>query len=135
MTRGLKWRLTIGVVVVFFAGMATGLFAGAWHARQLFAGRHNPHLHQRMREHLKRELQLTPEQTEQVGPILDRMSQELEAIRRETGRQVSETMSRSHNDLLPLLKPEQREKLERMRQRHRRLLRMRGDLPPSPNEQ
>ncbi len=134
MTRALKWWLALGVIVVFFAGVATGLFAGAWHARRTFIGGHSAHFHQRMRNHLQRELQLTSEQSEQVGPILDRMTQQLDAIREETGRRVGVTMSQSHDEMLPLLTPEQQKKLNEMRERHRRMQRMHGDAPPPPDE-
>lgn len=134
MKPALKWWLALGVVVVFFAGVATGLFAGAWHARRMFAGGHSAHFHQRMRNHLQRELHLSPEQSAQVAPILDRMAQELDAIREETRARVTATMSQSHQEMLPLLAPEQQKKLNEMRERHRRMLRMGGDPPPPPNE-
>ena len=130
MTRALKWWLVFGVVVVFFAGVASGLFAGAWHARRVFIGGHSARFHQRMREHLQRELKLTPEQTEKVGPILDRTAQQLDTIREETGRRVTETINQSHDEMLPLLTPEQQEKLKEMRERHRRMLRRGGGPPP-----
>ena len=132
MTRGLKWWLALGFVVVFCAGVATGIFAGAWHARHILFNGRSSHVHQRMRDHLQRELHLTTEQSEQVGPILDRMSQELEKIRDETGRRVSATMNQSHDELIPLLNPEQQEKLNQMRERHQRAMRMHGDQPPPP---
>ena len=133
MTRGLKWWLALGVVVVFFAGVATGLFAGAWHARRVFFGGHSAQFHQRMRNHLQRELQLTPEQSEKVGPILERMTQQLDAIREETRHRVAATMGQSHDEMIPLLTPEQQQKLNEMRERHRRMLPM-GDDPPPPGE-
>ena len=130
MTKRLKWWMAAALVVVFLAGIATGLFAGAMHARHVFAGRHGGFIGQRMREHLRRELQLTPEQYEKIAPILDQTSTRLDAIREETGRRVGEAMNDSHQQIIPLLTPEQREKLDRMRERHRSILRMRGAMPP-----
>ena len=132
MTKRFNVWLAVALVGVFLAGMATGLFAGAMHARQIFGGRHGHMIGNRMREHLRRELQLTPEQFEKLAPIIDRTSAELEAIRSETGRRVAETMNSSREEIAPLLTPEQREKLDRMRERHRHILRMRGGLPPPP---
>ena len=130
MTRALKWRLVIGLVIVFLAGMATGLFAGAWHARNVVTGRHSAHFHHRMEKRLTRELNLTPEQARQAAPILDRLSQELETIREETSQRVRQTMNQSHSEMVPLLTPEQREKLEKMKARHHRILRKRGHHHP-----
>jgi Spy/CpxP family protein refolding chaperone len=126
-----KWWLVLVLVFVFFAGAAAGLFAGAWHARHIFFGRHGGHFHDRMREHLKRELSLTPEQDTKVGPILDGISNRLDEIRKETDKRVAETMTQAHDEIVPFLTPEQREKLEKMRQRHRRMLRMHGGPPPA----
>jgi Spy/CpxP family protein refolding chaperone len=130
MTKRFKVWLAISLIGVFVAGIASGLFAGAIHARHLFMGRHGGFTGQRMREHLRRELHLTPEQYEKVAPIIDRTSAQLEAIRNETGQRVAQTMKESHSEIAPLLTPEQREKLERMRERHRHIIRLRGGLPP-----
>ena len=118
MTRALQWRLLIGFVLVFLAGGATGLFVGAWHARQAFAGRHGGMMAERMREHIRRQLDLTPAQIREVDPILNDMAQQLQQIRRESGRRVAETMEQSHRAMLPHLTPEQQKELEEMRKRH-----------------
>jgi Spy/CpxP family protein refolding chaperone len=84
MTRTLKWRIAIGFLLVFLAGAATGVFAGAWHARNTFRGRHGVMMGDHMREHLVRHLNLTPEQTRELDPIFDRTAKELHTIRQET---------------------------------------------------
>jgi Spy/CpxP family protein refolding chaperone len=132
MSGRLKLWLALAFVVVFLAGAALGVFAGAMHARQIFLGRHGGFVAHRMHEHLRRELNLTPEQYEKVTPILDQMDQRLETIRSETGQRITEAMNQSHTEIVPLLTPEQREKLEQMRERHRRIMRMHGDMPPPP---
>jgi len=129
----LKWRLAIVLAIVFSAGMATGLFAGARHARQIFAGKHQTaQFEGRMRDHFKRQLELTPEQYEKVAPILDEMGKKLAVIREETGTRVTETMQQSHAELAPLLTEAQRAKLEEMKKRHRHILRVRGDRGDRP---
>ncbi len=131
MTRALQWRLLIGFVLVFLAGGATGLFVGAWHARQAFAGRHGGMMAERMREHIRRQLDLTPAQIREVDPILNDMAQQLQQIRRESGRRVAETMEQSHRAMLPHLTPEQQKELEEMKQRHVRRWHWRhGPRPP-----
>jgi Spy/CpxP family protein refolding chaperone len=136
MTRALKWRIAIGLLLVFLAGAATGTFAGAWHARSSFKVRHHGGMMgERMREHMARHLDLTPEQIRTVDPILDRAAAELHQIRTETGRRVAETMRRSHQEIAPHLTPEQQAKLEKMKGRHMRILKFRGRRhgPPPPH--
>ena len=130
--KALKWWLALVLVFVFFAGVATGLFAGAWHARHMFFLRHDEHFHNRMREHLKRELRLTSEQEGKVAPILDSLSARLDQIRNETEKRVTETMAQSHDEIVPFLTPEQRAKLEELHRRHQHILRLHGGDARSP---
>lgn len=122
MTKTLKWWLAIALVVVFCAGAALGLLACALHARHFLFHGHGPHVAERIRQHLQRELRLTPEQSEKVSPVVDRLTTQLDAIRRETSERVSQTMNEAHREISPLLTPEQRERLEHMRERHQRML-------------
>lgn len=121
MTRTLKWRIAIGFLLVFLAGAATGVFAGAWHARNTFRGRHGVMMGDHMREHLVRHLNLTPEQTRELDPIFDRTAKELHTIRQETAQRVSQTMEAAHRDFAPHLTPEQQEKVAKMKMRHMKI--------------
>jgi hypothetical protein len=135
MTPSLKGRIAVGLVLVFLAGVATGIFAGAWHARHVFVFRHGEMVGDRMREHLKRELGLTPEQLVLVEPILNQTAERLHAIRTETTQRVTEAMEESHRQLLPHLTPEQQAKIEKMKERHLRMLHHHGERPePPPDE-
>ncbi len=125
MSKALKWRIAIVLVIVFCAGVATGVMAGARHARHVFA-RHSAHFSDRMREHLQRKLELTPEQAVKVAPIVDQIGKRLEVIRDETSKRVAQTMAEAHREVVPLLDAEQRAKLEQMKNRHERRLRGRG---------
>lgn len=126
MTPKLKWLMALGLVLVFLAGAATGLFAGARHARQVFIGHHGEMMGERMRQHLKRRLELTPEQVQLADPIMAQTAQQLQAIHAETRQRVAEVMEQSRRDLSIHLTPAQQEKLEEMRQRHLRRLERRG---------
>jgi Spy/CpxP family protein refolding chaperone len=133
MTKRLKLWLALAFFVVFLAGGALGVLGGAIHARQVFFRGHGGFVAHRMREHLRHELQLTSEQNEKITPILDQMDQRLETIRNETGQRVRDAMSQSHEEIIPLLNPEQRKKLEEMRERHKHIMRIHGgDMPPPP---
>jgi Spy/CpxP family protein refolding chaperone len=138
MTAKLKWLITLGFVVVFAAGIATGVFADAWRAKQKVvvlkqSGTEEPppRLTERMIARFDRELELTPEQLEQTRPIFEETARRLHEIREETGRRVRATMTESHEQLAPFLTPEQREHLKQMKPhiRHRMKFRHRGRPP------
>ena len=129
MMKGWKWQLAVALVIVFLAGVATGLFAGARHAHFVFMGRHSAHTGERMRSHLQRQLHLTPEQSAQISPVIDRTAAQLDVIRKETSKRVAATFGQAHQEMIPYLSPEQRERLEEMKRRHRHML-LSHDLPP-----
>ena len=134
MTRTLKWGLVIGVLMVFVAGVATGMFVDARRAHDVLIFKHHRHMGERMREHLTRELQLTPEQVGKLSPIFEDTSKRLQQIRSESGRRVAETMRESHAAMAQHLTPEQRARAETMKTRHKRFMRRRGLPPPPPDE-
>ncbi|MGI8819905.1 MAG: hypothetical protein ACR2ID_03400 [Chthoniobacterales bacterium] len=135
MSSALKWRLVIGFILVFIAGGATGLFAGAWHARHAFVGRHGGRMAERMRAQMHRQLDLSPEQTAVIDPIVDRMAARLQEIRRESSRRVVATMDGSHREIATHLTPGQQRRLEQMEERHLRRMHARGGQPPPPPEE
>jgi Spy/CpxP family protein refolding chaperone len=134
MRRALIWWSVVGVLVVFAAGMATGMFVGARKAQDVLVFKHRKHMGERMRQHLIRELELTPEQIEKLSPIIEDTSRRLQEIRAESGRRVAETMQESHAAISPHLTPEQRERLATMKHRHKRFLRRRDHGRDGPDE-
>ena len=126
----LKWKIAGGVAIVFFAGLATGMFCCFWHVHHVFLDRNPEHLGAQMRAHLKWELNLTPAQIEEITPIVDRTARQLIDIRGDTGRRVSETLAQSHRDLAPHLTSEQRAKLDRMAERRQHSFHMMHFHPP-----
>lgn len=132
MTTALKWKLVLGCLLIFVAGGVTG--AWVWHAQMRHP--HMRHSADKMAQHMMARLQhqlvLTPEQVNRLEPFVRQMAAELERIRRETGKQVHQVMEESHNRMVPVLSPEQRQKLEEMERRHERRARRRGFLPPPP---
>src|SRR5438045_4539903 len=121
MNRALQWKLIAGFLLVFIAGGMTGAFFGAAYARHLFFEFHQPGLMGiRMKERLRTELNLTPEQVAKISPIIDKTAVQLRDIQRETGRRVHETMAETHRQMAPNLTDEQRQKLQQIEERHRR---------------
>lgn len=121
MSRALQWKLILGFVLVFVAGGMTGAFFGASHARHIFfEGHRGGMMSERMRDHLRRQLNLTPEQVAKISPIIDKTAAQLEQIRRDTGRRVHETFAEAHQQMAVNLTDEQRVKLQKIESRHRR---------------
>lgn len=123
MNSGLKWKLIAGFLLVFLAGGVTGGFIAATTARHyFFAGRHHAVAVQRMRERLKHELDLTPEQEAKISPIIDKTVVRLEDIRKDTGRRVHQTFADAHQQIAANLNPQQQAKLKQLQQRHHHMM-------------
>jgi Spy/CpxP family protein refolding chaperone len=120
MNGALKWKLVAGFVLVFVAGGIAGAAFGGFYARHLFFEFHRPgRVGDRMKERLRTELRLTPEQMAKVSPIVDKTTAQLKEIRRDTGRRVHEIMTEAHKDIAANLTDEQRQKLQQIEERHR----------------
>ena len=136
MNRALKWKLIAGFLLVFLAGGLTGAFLGASHVRHFFFKHHHRgDIGERMRDRLRRELDLTPEQVARISPILDKTAAQLQQMRRDSGQRVREILDETHRQIAPTLTDEQRQKLQRMKERHRHRHhgRQSQDLTPEPS--
>ncbi|PYI69992.1 MAG: hypothetical protein DMF08_12630 [Verrucomicrobia bacterium] len=136
MNRTLQWKLIAGFLLVFVAGGITGAFVGGSYARRHFFELHHPErIGGRMKERLRAELNLTPEQVAKISPIIDKTIAQLRDIRRDTGRRVHEIIADAHHQMAAQLTDEQRQKLTQMEDRHRRWRHQRfhdtSEEPPS----
>ena len=133
MNQALKWKLIAGFILVFVAGGISGAFLGGLYSRHLFFGFHHPEqIGARMKDRLRAELNLTPEQVAKVSPIIDKTALQLRDIRRETGRRVHEIIGESHRQIAANLTDEQRQKLQQIEERHRRWRHHRFPHEPPP---
>jgi Spy/CpxP family protein refolding chaperone len=130
MNTSLRWKLILAFVLVFLAGGACGFFGAVHVHRAFFAHMAPDSMAQHMKERLRVELKLTPDQMEKISPLIDRAASQLKTTREQTMRSVHEIFSQMHQEMQPLLTPEQRSKLEEMEKRHRRLLHRHGFMPP-----
>ena len=73
-----------------------------------------------MKERLRAELNLTPEQVAKISPIIDKTAAQLRDIRRDTGQRVHQLMAEAHRQIAVNLTDEQRQKLQQSEERHRR---------------
>lgn len=118
MNRSLVWKLVLVFLIVFVAGGMTGAFFYSSYARQvMFAPLPRGMVAERIRERMRRELKLTPEQLEKISPIIDKTAAQLEQIRRETGQRIREVVTDAHHELAPSLTEEQRAKLNQLEER------------------
>jgi Spy/CpxP family protein refolding chaperone len=129
MNNSLRWKLILAFVLVFVAGGACGFF-GAFHVHHFFARMDPGAMAQHLKQRLRAELKLTPEQMQKISPIIDHAASELKTKREQTMRDVHEIFEQAHRDMQPFLTPEQRTKLEQMEQRHRHLLHRHGFMAP-----
>ncbi len=121
MNRALQWKFIVGFILVFIAGGITGAFLGGLYARHLFFEFHHPALiGARMKERLRTELNLTPEQVAKISPIIDKTAAQLQTVRQDTGRRVHEVITEAHQEMAANLTAEQRQKLRQIEERHRR---------------
>ena len=134
MNGALKWKLIAGFILVFVAGGLTGAFFAASRTGHLLFAPSQSHgaIAQRMRQHLRHQLDLTDEQMTKISPIIDKTVTELETIRSETGRRVHGAFAQAHRDMAAELTPEQKTKLQEMEARHRRMFhRLHGEHGPA----
>jgi len=121
MNRALQWKLVAGFILVFVAGGTSGAFLGGLYAQHHFLEFHRPELiGARMKDRLRAELKLTPEQVAKISPIIDKAAVQLREIRRDTARRVHETIADAHRQMAVNLTDEQRQKLQQIEERHRR---------------
>lgn len=121
-----KWRAIVGVILVFLLGALAGTLVTftICHHRAESGFREEPG---RMRDfvvrRLSRELHLDQAQVEQLRTIVQETHVEIRNVRRQFRPQIEEILTRSQDRVRTILRPDQREKYERIiaDQRKRRM--------------
>lgn len=72
-------------------------------------------------EHLKKDLNLTPQQEAQVDPILAQVKPQIKAIHEEAMKKMQAVMGDSMAKIRPLLTPEQQAKFDKMKEAHEKM--------------
>jgi Spy/CpxP family protein refolding chaperone len=116
MNASLKGKLVAGFILAFLAGGATGTFFTFHQARNWRTDwtRHSHSVAERMRDRIKSQLDLTPDQVAKIEPILDHTLNELQQIRAETGARVRQVMGETNQAMKPILTEAQWTKLEQI---------------------
>ena len=69
-------------------------------------------------EHMTKQLNLTSDQQAKVEPLVDQASPQIIAIHREAMQKTKAIMDRTMDQIRPMLRPEQQQKLDSMKQAH-----------------
>lgn len=108
-------RALLYLALVFLLGLALGALGMVW------AGRHGWSYADSTRQHrprgvewLDRELNLSPEQRQQVEAILDEMGQAYRSIRQRTRPEYDAVRQQGRNKIRALLSDEQRARFEQL---------------------
>ena len=125
-------KLIAGYILIFIAGGATGAFVAGLHDRHLLHRFHYRLIGLRMKERLRMELKLTPEQLVKISPIIDKTAVQLKRMRRDTAWRAHEVIVGAHLEMAVNLTDEQRVKLQQIDDRHRHQLRGRRLADPTP---
>jgi Spy/CpxP family protein refolding chaperone len=137
MNEALKWKLVAGFLLVFVAGGIAGAAFGGLYVRHLLFEFHHPKFTgTKIKERLRTQLNLTPEQLNKISPIIDKEAEQLQQVRRDTRHRVREIVAEAHREIGANLSDEQRQKLQQIEERHRRWRHRhhhRGFAPPEPS--
>ena len=133
-------KIVLYVLLIFLAGVVTGALLAPRFGRTFMRPPGPKQMSRHMLQHLQEGLALTPEQVEQVQPLVEETGRDLEAIRRDTTRKVMARVEASHAEISKLLTPEQQAKFEKMKAESREHMHHghppfdAHDAPPPANE-
>jgi Spy/CpxP family protein refolding chaperone len=124
MTTQSKWKLGTYVCAIFLAGAGSGAVV-AWEMsrRTPVPPRPPVEIGARLRARFQSQLSLTPEQLQKIDPMIDQAMHRVEAIRNETASKVFANVASLDEQLLTVLTPEQKVKLEELERDRRDYLR------------
>jgi len=118
-----RWKAIVGILLVFLLGALAGVLAtyAVYQQRMEGVARGEPG---RTREfivrRLTRDLSLDPPQSEQLRAIVRETHAELRELRKKIRPETEEIMARSQDRVRAILRPDQREKYEKIIAEHRK---------------
>lgn len=115
------WALLALAGLFLLGTLAGGLGAHLYYARAIDRPPPGPPpiFGRFMGPRLERALDLTPEQADQLRRVLEESRREAEAMRREMAPRMREMMVRGEARIEEILTPEQHERFDELRRRHR----------------
>jgi hypothetical protein len=130
-----KNKIIVYLATIFLVGGITGGVLGWTGAHQRIMAPPSSHdICDHVFHSLQSELELTPAQLKQLGPILERRARDMEAIHSRTIQQFEELIRASNEEIATTLglNPAQRAKLEEMEKKRQEFMRKRFRPPGNP---
>lgn len=117
------WKLILSFVAVFLLGGAVGGLISMRIAHKIFFSPPGAEeMAGEIMRHLKRKLDLTPEQMKQLQPIVGRATKELSATQVEMKDRMTETINKSSVEIAEILDARQKEKFEKVEAQRREFM-------------
>ncbi len=116
-----KTKLMLYLAAIFVAGGVTGAAIAVKTTKQMIEETPRPARFESryFKEKFQSKLDLAPEQSKAIAPILDKMCEDLKSVRQDTTKRISAIMKTSYEQIGKELNPEQRKKLDAMqKERH-----------------
>ena len=134
MSKARTVRVVLYALLIFFAGAVTGALIAPIVGRTFMRPPRPEEMAQHMMDHLRSDLRLTNSQVAQIQPLVKKAGVEMEAIRRETMRQVHQHLEETNKEISAHLTPEQQVEFKKMRDERRERLRHAHPFlePPAP---
>ena len=107
----MKWKALTAVIGVFLVGLVCGALLGRTYLKSYKYSGRSTRGHMRA---LSKELNLSEQQKEQIGPNLKEARRELYGLRLESYEKANKIMTRLQSKIKPFLKPEQTQKLDEL---------------------
>jgi Spy/CpxP family protein refolding chaperone len=118
-----RWKIVLSLVAIFFAGSVTGALFTISIAKYEVRRQSDPtQWFQLTMKRWKTRLHLTSAQEEKLKPIVEATVNELRTLRASDLRQTDEILARAQARIDPELTPEQRARLQKMRDARKRRL-------------
>lgn len=107
-------KLSGYVLLIFLSGLLTGAFLAPSIGRRFLRPPPPGEMSRHMLARMQSRLNLTPEQKEQVKPLVEAAANDIDAIRKETTARVSDRIAQNIAAINALLTPDQQRELEKM---------------------
>lgn len=125
-----RWKIILSLAAIFFAGSITGALFTISIAKHEVRRQSDPtQWFQLTMKRWKTRLHLTPAQEEKLKPIVEATVTELRTLRASDLRQTDEILARAQARIDPELTPEQRARLQKMRDARKRRLQEWFNIP------
>jgi uncharacterized membrane protein len=124
------WKIGLCLLAIFLAGSVTGGVATVGYVKHKISQTGAEGVSDQMLRNLRRQLQLTPEQVEQLRPAFDRAAQEFARVRQEAATEVFWIVRRTNAEVERELTSEQQVRFREIRRKLLAKIRERYQLKP-----